>query len=168
MYTTTQMFRISKVLLVMIFGIFALLIFINNITDYYSNYFFVQHVLTMDTIFANSVLHYRSIKSPVLFHLAYIFIICLEGFMAFGCLKGGIQMMRQIRNESILFHMAKKWAVAGLLTGICIWLFGFEVVGGEWFAMWQSSAWNGLSAADRIALPLLLTLVFLHQKEIDF
>jgi predicted small integral membrane protein len=49
--------------------------------------------------------------------------------------------------------------------GITIWFLGFEVIGGEWFAMWQSQIWNGLGAAERIASFLVLILILLHFKE---
>jgi predicted small integral membrane protein len=42
---------------------------------------------------------------------------------------------------------------------------GFEVIGGEWFAMWQSPTWNGLAAAERIVSFLVLALILLHLKE---
>ena len=42
---------------------------------------------------------------------------------------------------------------------------GFEVIGGEWFAMWQSSQWNGLGSAERIVSFLVLSLILLHMKE---
>jgi len=39
------------------------------------------------------------------------------------------------------------------------------VIGGEWFAMWQSNTWNGLASAERILSFLVLTLILLHLKE---
>jgi predicted small integral membrane protein len=55
--------------------------------------------------------------------------------------------------------------VAGIITGLVIWFTGFEVIGGEWFAMWQSSIWNGLTSAERIVSFLAFTLILLHFKE---
>jgi predicted small integral membrane protein len=42
-----------------------------------------------------------------------------------------------------------------------LWFFGFVVVGGEYFAMWQSKMWNGQEAAFRIATTMLAALVFI-------
>ena len=39
---------------------------------------------------------------------------------------------------------------AGLLMIVALFLGGFITVGGEWFAMWQSKDWNGISAALRM------------------
>jgi len=43
--------RLSKTVMVGSLGVFGLLVALNNITDYGSNYAFVRHVLSMDTTF---------------------------------------------------------------------------------------------------------------------
>ena len=55
------------------------------------------------------------------------------------------------------------WAlpVAGLVVGFGLWFFGFMVVAGEYFLMWQSKAWNGQEAAFRIATEMLGGLIFI-------
>ena len=52
MYSTSFLFRLAKAISVTGIGLFALLVVIGNTTDYYSNYFFVEHVLKMDTTFS--------------------------------------------------------------------------------------------------------------------
>jgi len=143
----------------------ALLVAIGNITDYYTNYLFVEHVLKMDTTSPNSTIHYRSINEPILFHSAYIVMIVMEVGMAVCCLKGGWLLFRNLRKNVSSFQAAKNWGIAGIIIGILIWFVGFEVIGGEWFAMWQSGIWNGLEAAERILSFLMLTLIFLHLRE---
>jgi predicted small integral membrane protein len=165
MFSTSFLFRLAKIVSVAAIGLFALLVVIGNTTDYYSNYFFVEHVLKMDTTFPGSHLHYRSINNPILFHAGYIMIILLEGFMAFCCIKGSWSMIRNIKNDGAVFHASKNWAVAGIIIGILIWFVGFEVIGGEWFAMWQSATWNGLAAAERVLGFLVLVLLLLHFKD---
>jgi predicted small integral membrane protein len=64
-----------------------------------------------------------------------------------------------------VFHDSKNWAIAGILIGIMVWFLGFEVVGGEWFAMWQSNTWNGLESAERIVSFLVLVLILLQFEE---
>ncbi len=165
MFSTSFLFRLAKIVSVAAIGLFAFLVVIGNTTDYYSNYFFVEHVLKMDTTFPGSHLHYRSINNPILFHAGYIMIILLEGFMAFCCIKGSWSMIRNIKNDGAAFHASKNWAVAGIIIGILIWFVGFEVIGGEWFAMWQSETWNGLAAAERVLGFLVLVLLLLHFKD---
>ena len=65
------------------------------------------------------------------------------------------------------FNRAKVWAVAGLTVGFSLWFFGFLVVAGEYFAMWQSKTWNGQEAAFRITAVLLGVLIFVCLPERD-
>jgi predicted small integral membrane protein len=165
MLSTSFLFRFIKTGCVLAIGILALLITFDNLTDYYSNYWFVAHVMKMDTTFPGNRLLYRSITHPWLYHAAYIFIIGLEGFMSFCSLKGSWLLWKNIKAAPETFYAAKNWAVAGLGIGILIWFLGFEVLGGEWFAMWQSTSWNGLGAAERILTFLVLVLILLHLKD---
>jgi predicted small integral membrane protein len=165
MFTTSFLFRLIKSCCVGAVGLLALLIVLGNVSDYYTNYLFVEHVMKMDTIFPASHVHYRSIHSVFLFNAGYIFIILLEAVMAFCCLKGSWLLFKNIKANAVVFHGAKNWAVAGIGIGILIWFLGFEVIGGEWFSMWQSATWNGLSAAERILTFLVLVLILLHLKD---
>jgi predicted small integral membrane protein len=68
MYSTPFLLRLAKIISVTGIGLFGFLITFNNITDYYTNYFFVAHVMEMDSVFPDSNVHYRAIHSPSLFH----------------------------------------------------------------------------------------------------
>ena len=70
-----------------------------------------------------------------------------------------------MKSDPVIFQASKNWAVAGLILGVIIWFLAFEVVGGEWFAMCQSSKWNGLGSAERIVSFLVLTLILLQLKD---
>jgi predicted small integral membrane protein len=91
----------------------------------------------------------------------------METCMAFCCIKGSWLLLKNRNNNAATFHASKNWAVAGIIIGIIIWFLAFEVVGGEWFAMWQSSTWNGLASAERIVSFLVLVLMLLHFEEKD-
>lgn len=165
MYTTDFLFRLTKLVSVFAVGVLAMLVVIGNTTDYYTNYRFVEHVMKMDTVFPDSAIQYRSINNPLLFQTGYLLLIGLEAVMAFCCLKGSWLLGKHLKSDGKTFHAAKNWAVSGLLVGVIIWFFGFEVIGGEWFAIWQSSAWNGLGSAERIVNFLAFTLILLHMKD---
>ena len=165
MYSVQFLFRLAKTISVAAIAVMSLLIVIGNTTDYFTNYQFVEHVMKMDTIFPGGTIHYRSINSVFLFHALYILIIALEAAMAFCCVKGSWILFKNLRSNAASFHAAKNWAVAGLIIAIGIWFLGFEVIGGEWFAMWQSRTWNGLAGAERIISFLMLVLILLHFKE---
>ena len=65
------------------------------------------------------------------------------------------------------FNDAKKFAVIAATMGFLIWYFGFMVVGGEWFAMWQSPTWNGQEAAFRFYVAIIGVLIYLNQPDAD-
>ena len=167
MYPVGFLFRVAKIVSVAAIALMALLVVVGNTTDYFTNYQFVEHVMKMDTTFPGSNVHYRSVDNPFLFHAGYILIILGEGLMAFCCIKGSWLLFKNLKSDAASFHSSKNWAVAGIILGIVIWFLGFEVIGGEWFAMWQSSHWNGLGAAERIVSFLVLILILLHLKEED-
>src|SRR5690625_858553 len=148
--TTNQIVRITKAAVVGFFGLYVLIVAFGNVTDYGSNYDFVEGVLSMSTTFEGNALMYRSIDSVWIYHVAYISIIIVEWFIAITCLFGSYKMFKNLSSNSEEFHESKKWGFIGLLFGIALWFFGFQVVGGEWFAMWQSDIWNGLDSAFRL------------------
>src|SRR5438874_2193109 len=114
MYSTSYLFRIAKAISVAAIGLLSFLIVTNNTTDYFTNYVFVEHVMKMDTTFPSSNVHYRSIDSPFVFHAGYCLIILMEAVMCFCCLKGTLQLFRNIKNNAAAFHASKNWAVAGI------------------------------------------------------
>ena len=56
--------------------------------------------------------------------------------------------------------------MAGLTVGFGLWFFGFLVVAGEYFAMWQSQTWNG-ETAFRITMVILGVLIFVILPDRD-
>ncbi|HIS27967.1 MAG TPA: DUF2165 domain-containing protein [Candidatus Avamphibacillus intestinigallinarum] len=162
---TNSITRLTKAALTGFFGLYALFVAFGNVTDYQSNYQFVHHVLSMDTTFEGNSLMYRAITSSTLHHVGYIFIIVLEWAIAILCLLGAFKMIKHRNDDAIAFHEAKKWGIVGLLLGISVWFLGFQVVGGEWFAMWQSSDWNGLDSAFRLTTYIGTTLITLLLKD---
>ena len=62
----TLTIRLAQSLFVAYIGVFGLLTAFDNITDYGSNFAFVRHVMSMDTIFPESHLRYRAITGPAL------------------------------------------------------------------------------------------------------
>ncbi|KWT64258.1 putative membrane protein [Hyphomicrobium sulfonivorans] len=157
--------RTAKVLLVLLIGLCALLIGLDNIIDYGTNYAFVQHVMSMDTIFPTSTLTWRAITSPLLHHLAYALIITAELLTGLMCIIGARRLWRVRAAGAQHFNAAKDLATIGLTLGFTLWFFGFMTIGGEWFQMWQSQAWNGQQAAFRFIVCIGLVLLFLNQRD---
>ncbi|MEX1829033.1 DUF2165 family protein [Luteibacter sp. CQ10] len=157
--------RWSKIAMVLSLAAFALVVTFDNLIDYGSNFEFVRHVLSMDTTFPGHALMGRAITSPGAWHAAYVAIIAGEGVTAVLLALGAYELWMARRRSSVAFQAAKRFAVAGCTVGFMVWFFGFMVVGGEWFAMWQSKAWNGQESAFRFYMALLGVLVFVNQAD---
>jgi predicted small integral membrane protein len=157
--------RAAKIALVAAIALFATLVSFGNLTDYWTNFAFVRHVLSMDTIFPNSEIGYRAITSPVLHHLAYALIIAAETVTAVLCWIGAIALLRALRAGAAAFRRAKTFAVLGLTLGFLLWQAGFMTIGGEWFGMWQSQQWNGVPSAFRFVMVILGVLIFVVLRD---
>jgi predicted small integral membrane protein len=157
--------RCAKI--VMVFGLaaFGLLVAFDNVIDYPSNFAFVQHVLSMDTVFPGNTLKWRAITTPSMHHAAYIAIVVAELLTGLCFLVCGGKLLTTLRAPAATFHRAKAIGVIGATLGFAAWFIGFMVVGGEWFAMWQSPHWNGQESAFRFYMTLLAVLIFLMQPD---
>src|SRR5262249_57520337 len=77
--------RAAKAATVAAIALFASLVTFGNLTDYDTNLAFIQHVLSMDTIFPSSRISYRAISNPTLQEMAYAVIIAGEAMTAVLC-----------------------------------------------------------------------------------
>jgi predicted small integral membrane protein len=152
--------RAAKAATVAGIALFATLVAFGNLTDYNTNFVFVQHVLSMDTIFPRSTITYRAITSPAAHHAAYALIIAAEALTALLCWIGAVELARRLRADAKAFNRAKRFALAGLAVGFLLYQVGFMSIGGEWFGMWQSQQWNGVPSAFRFAMTLIAVLIF--------
>jgi predicted small integral membrane protein len=139
--------RLCQILFVFLIGAFAALVALNNLRDPQSNLRFVQHLMSMDTVFPDSRLKSRAITSPWLHRLFFGLIIATEGITAILCIVGAVALGRMFDAPVADFHAAKSVAFAGLGLGFALWFGGFMVIGGQWFASWQSQDWNGRESA---------------------
>ncbi len=144
---------------------FALLVTANNLVDYGSNALFVRHVLSMDTTFPANALLVRALPRPWEWRLAYAAIIAGEACTGTAFAAASVAMLRALRGPAAAFERAKLLVHVGAAIGFLVWFTGFLVVGGEWFAMWQSQLWNGQEAAFRFFLTLLAVLIYVNQPE---
>jgi predicted small integral membrane protein len=161
------MTRLAKIAMCLALGLFCLLVAFDNITDYTTNYVFVQHVLSMDTTQPDDSLRYRAITNPLLWQLAYAMIIAAEGLAGALFIIGAAALWRVRKAPADTFNHAKSYAIAGATLAFLVWFFGFMVVGGEWFAMWKSPTWNGQEAAFRFYMAALAVFIALNQPDYD-
>jgi len=157
--------RITKIAMIAALAAFALIVAYDNIIDYSSNYEFVKHVLSMDTTFAGNALRSRAIIDETVWHAAYALIIAAEAGTGLLLTFGAFVLLVRLNSPAAIFNRAKIFAVAGLALGFGLWFFGFLVVAGEYFAMWQSKIWNGQEAAFRIVAVILGVLIYLSMPD---
>ena len=159
--------RIAKVLLVGALASYAFIVAYDNIVDYDSNYEFVRHVLSMDTTFPDNALMHRAITNESAWSAVYAVIIGCEWLTFVLLLIGALVLLARLRAPPAIFNRAKAWAIAGLIVGFGLWFFGFLVLAGEYFAMWQSQTWNGQQTAFRLSMVILGVLIFISLPESD-
>jgi predicted small integral membrane protein len=159
--------RLAKIVMIAALAAFAFLVTYDNIVDYDSNYEFARHVLSMDTTFPGNALQDRAITDPRIWQAAYAAIIAAEALTCLLLSIGAVTLLMRLRATPGAFNRAKVWAVAGLTAGFCLWFFGFQVVAGEYLAMWQSHTWNGQEAAFRFTMVILGVLIFVSLPDGD-
>lgn len=156
--------RLGKTLLTATLALYFLIVAFNNLIDHETNFKFVEHVLSMDSIPADANVMWRAIRSPQVHHLAYWTIILWE--LTTGCICGlGAKRLFFALRSKEGFEVAKTMPIAGLWLGLLLWALVFITIGGEWFLMWESSQWNGELAALRMFVLNAITLLFLYLPE---
>jgi predicted small integral membrane protein len=154
----------AAAVLVFLNGLYIALVAFGNITDFDTNRPFVQHVLSMDTTNFGSEpgtaldpdVMWRAIENRTLQDIAYVGIIVWETLTAV-VLLGSLRFWAKGRDDG--FVRARAASTIGLLMLIALFMGGFIALGGEWFQMWKSQAWNGLDPAFRNAVLGVATLV---------
>lgn len=155
-------------LLVAINALYIFLVALGNITDYDTNYAFVQHVLSMDTTnFGGAAgegldpdVMWRAITDPVAWNVAYLGLIVWETAAALVLLGAVALWVRGFVRRD--YRLARSVSSIGLLMIVLLFFGGFITIGGEWFTMWRSTAWNGLDPAFRNSVLAGITLVLIH------
>ena len=157
--------RIVKLLLLAALALFYTLVVFNNITDFDSNYQFVRHVLMMDTTFPGNKGVWRALNESWIHLGGYLSIIAWE--MAVMVLNwwGVAVLYRRLRSSAEEFNGAKGISLLAVVLGMLLWMGAFITVGGEWFLMWQSRAWNGQEAAFRMFVIAAIVLFLILQPE---
>lgn len=159
-----MLIRFSKILLTAALGVLILLVAINNVTDYDTNYQVVSQVMSMDQVPAGSPLEWRAVASAAAHRMLYAFIIAIEFAAAALILAGAWRLALAHRAEGTRFNAAKDVAIAGVALAVGLYLFGFMAVGGEWFQMWRTGA-DLQQAAFRFIGCAALVMLFLNQRD---
>lgn len=157
------MVRLTKILLAASAGILILLVGVDNILDYNTNYEVVKHILTMDAV--SGPLTARAIAEPRAHEAVYLFIIVTELVAALVTLYGALRLWRVRELSGGTFQREKSYAVGGLALALWLYVFGFMAIGGEWFEMWRAGVWNMQEPAFRFIGCIGLVLLFVNQRD---
>lgn len=146
-----------KVFVVSIVALYFSFIVFNNLTDYETNHWCVKSVLGMEGVRAQDVL-WRAVQSPKVVSSAYAAIITTEATIALLCWSSALAMLVKRRGKTL--------ALVGLAIAFGLFMFGFVVIAGEWFYMWQHPILSGMQQkAAVIALIMLGCMLIVAQKE---
>ncbi len=156
-----------KLSLLATLALFYTLVVFNNVTDFDSNYQFVRHVMMMDSTFPGNKGMWRALNQSWIHLGGYLSIIVWE--MAAMVLHwwGVMVLYRKLRDSAAAFNAAKGVSILAVVLGMLLWMGAFITVGGEWFLMWQSRAWNGQEAAFRMFVIAAIVLFLILQPERD-
>ena len=158
---------VAAAVLVGLNGLYMALVAFGNITDFDTNQAFVLHVLAMDTTNFGAEpgtnldpdVMWRAIESEWLQDAAYIGIIAWETVTSLILLGS---LVFWLRDSESGYRRARALSTIGLLMLVLLFMGGFIAVGGEWFQMWKSQAWNGLDPAFRNASLGIAALIAVH------
>src|SRR5205085_7842185 len=99
--------RIAKAATAASIAAYLSLVTFGNIIDYGTNFAFIQHVMTMDTIFPTSTITYRAVTDPALHRAAYSLIIATEAFVSVVCWIGVLRLLFHVRADALRFNRSK-------------------------------------------------------------
>lgn len=159
-----------KVVLAISLGIFALVVGFNNILSAQSNYPFVAHVLSMDTMQpwfnGSDALFARAITNTNIHFGAYILIICAEILLAVLFFLSAFFLIKSLFVKNVKYLMVgKAFFIIAAMVGLLLWYLGFSVIGGEYFSMWANK-FDGLHQSYTFSTFILLTTIFVQTPEV--
>ncbi len=152
---------VNKILLTMMIGLYFLIVGIDNILDYQTNFNFVVHVMKMDTINTGNVFKWRAVNSNILHHLSYWSIIATEILISVLSIFSVFIMIRQLIQKKQELNLA--FSKIAVMLSIALFFFGFITIGGEWWYMWQSPIWNGIGPASKY-IPFFIGVLIYFEK----
>ncbi len=158
--------RYLKIVLTLAVALLATFYVAHNIANWSSATAAVGYVLSQadHAIYPNDLA--PAITSPALVAIATGIICAGEILVGVVALIGAFKLWGARKADAAAFSAAKKTAALGAGLGVIQWFFGFEVIGGALYQMWQTQIGGG-SHHDAMTFAMLafLTLIYLTQPE---
>lgn len=89
---------------------------------------------------AHAGVAWRAVQSPILITLAFWAVILTETVISIVAFWGAVDLLRYHRKSDDEFAHGKIIALLATSIGICLYFFGYLVIGDQWFRAWMSSA----------------------------
>jgi predicted small integral membrane protein len=154
--------RIVAAVVVLMAAAYYLVVAFDNITNPTnptgSNWPFVEGVLSGEGTPPDNGFEWRFIDATWFHVLVYIGIIAGEALAGILLVIGGIAGIRRSATASS-WESGQRWTLIGGAVGLLVFFFGFIVVGGNWFVMYENSTWNGLEPAFQNTVTTMLALL---------
>lgn len=142
--------RILKIIFPFLPGFYMMLVGLNNLFDYQTNFYFLSQVTSMTDLISGNTNTWRAISQSNIHNALYITVISWELFSGFLLLFGAF-----LNTKTQAEKPKTPYFENGLLLAILLWFFVFVGIAGEWFLMWQSEKFNAQTTA------FFLTIIYL-------
>ena len=160
------MFRILKILLVLLIGLHALFYAAENLANLEQAHAALAYVLSGTGHQAYPATPFFFVTSPALQWAALSLVILGELAIGFFGIKGAWDMFRARNADPARFHAAKRaglWA-AGL--ALLVWFGLFITFGASFFLMWQTELGTGsMEGAFIYSMASVVTMLFVYLTE---
>lgn len=154
--------RVATSVFVLMVASYYLVVGFDNITNPTnpngSNWPFVQGVLSGDGVPSDSGFQWRFIDATWFQAVSYIGIMTVETLTGLVLLLAGVKGLRASGSADD-WNRSQKWTFVGGILGLTVFMFGFIVVGGNWFIMYLNSKWNGLEPAFQNSMLTLAMMI---------
>ena len=149
----------QKVALVGAVCAYMALVVFGNLFDSATNFSYVQHVLSMDTVLPHNTQKWRAITNVEIWRLVYVRILVYQIIATVWLLWATVRLARSSDTD---WKKHRDFASGALVFTLLLWLGPFVTIGGEWFQMWQSADWNGLETSGRNFTMQGIVLIYLQ------
>ena len=153
------MLRVSKIILIILIGLWGLIGGVQNFTQIDIGYQSVAAVLNPQDV--SGLADWQGIESSLIIWLAWA-IIPLSKLTAAGfCFFGSWKMWQAKSLDAAIFNTSKSWALVGCSIAIAMLFGGFIVAGETYFQLWQSEL-GGLALPIAFRYIGCIALIAMH------
>lgn len=162
------MLRAIKILLIACVALWGFLGAAHNLLDWSGTMNAVGAATSMAT-FEGGADRWQATANPAVLWAGALMIMLLKVVSAGLCSMGVAKMWTARMSNSLDFHAAKTYALAGCGVAMLLMFGGFVVIGESWFEMWRSDVLRDISLQSAFRYGGMITLIalFVGSREPD-